>query len=177
MEPLTEVSSQLWGAVPGWANGDVVNGVLRPACFCWLIACGEVCRGSKTHVCSCPGWSCPVTHREEQTNLLPPRGLQVEHIQKEFREIPERQRCIRLIMKIIDVWGNILDAGQYPWWNWGRGKLPRLPITLVMTVALAEADHGLASERVWPKFFLILIENYIAIVSGTYSKHFAYVNS
>lgn len=26
--------------------------------------------------------------REEHTNLLPPRGFQAEHVQKEFREIP-----------------------------------------------------------------------------------------
>lgn len=52
-----------WGAVPGWANGSVVNGVLHPVCFCWLITCGEVCRGSRMRVHSRPSWSCPVTQR------------------------------------------------------------------------------------------------------------------
>lgn len=45
-----------------------------------------------------------------ETNLLPTKGFQAENTQKEFREICGRQRHIWLVMKITNVWGNILHG-------------------------------------------------------------------
>lgn len=45
-----------------------------------------------------------------ETNLLPTKGFQAENTQKEFREICGRQRHIWLVMKVTNVWGNILHG-------------------------------------------------------------------
>lgn len=110
------------------------------------------------------------SHGEEQTNLLPTRGFQAENTQKEFSEIPGRQRHIWLMMKITYIGGNILDRVSVldGIGTEGNGQRP---------------IHHSCGRQIpgWLSEGLTLISNislnYIAIGPRTYSKHCAYDNA